>query len=147
MITILSTLTFFFNFPLFEDFSKRIVTSLRSYKTKKLLLIVFVLSMVIWLIEGIIVFFGFKAVNANVSIWSTCMIFPLACMLGILSFLPGGLGSIEFVLLLFFTTTYGLPKYQVMAGILISRFMSLWMQIITGTLLLPFLESKYKVLE
>jgi uncharacterized protein (TIRG00374 family) len=66
-----------------------------SFTSLKNLIIVLVLSAMSWILECIRLYIVFMAFNVEISFVAIIIIFLLANIIGILSALPGGIGSIE----------------------------------------------------
>ncbi len=127
-----------------EDFAEKFNRSIIKYKDVKILLKSFILSMGIWIVEGFIVYLCFLSIGINVNILAAVSFLTISMLIGVVSFLPGGLGSSEVVMVLLFTTVFLLPLHSVTAAVLIARFLSLWFNIIVGSLCLGSLKLNLK---
>lgn len=64
-------------------------------------------------------------------------VFLVSALIGIIPLLPGGLGSIDGVMILLYSMA-GISSSISTAATLIERMISLWMILILGIILLPF---------
>lgn len=128
-----------------NDFSKNLYKSFFNYKNKKTVFMTFVYSLLIWILEGATLFVSFKALGLEVTMISTIVIVPIAALISILTFLPGGIGSAEIITVLFFTSLFPLSLAEVTATALLGRFLSFWIYVALGTVLLSTFKYKYKV--
>lgn len=103
----------------------------------KLLLIATVISFVVWFLELTRVYVVFLAFGVEVSLGMIAAVFLVSTLIGIIPILPGGLGSIDGVMILLYSLA-GVSASVSTAATLIERMISLWMVIIIGLILLPF---------
>lgn len=86
---------------------------------------VFLLTLLAWVVEGGILFFAVKSVGLDINPLMAVEIIALSQIIGLVSSLPGGLGSVETVLtLLLAPFLLALPAAG--AATIIYRFASLW---------------------
>lgn len=71
------------------------------------------------------------------SLGMVASVFLVSSLIGIIPILPGGLGSIDGVMILLYSMA-GIPAGISTAATLVERMISLWMVIIIGVILLPF---------
>lgn len=128
-----------------SNFSKNLYVSFQKYKSKRIVLLTFLCSIFIWLLEGLTLFLAFKALSLEVTLVSTIVIVPVAALISILTFLPGGIGSAEIITVLFFTSLFPLTLAEVTATALLGRFLSFWIYALLGSILLSTFKYKYKV--
>ena len=98
----------------------------------------FVLSVIVWIVESLIFYACFLSLGIGVSAVTIFFIMSISVLVGVLSALPGGLGSFEVVMVLLFTTIYGFPIPTVTASILIARFAGFWLNMGVGAVSLGF---------
>ena len=98
------------------------------------------LSFVTWVIEILRVYIVFLAFGFNISPLLIGEIFIIASLIGMVPLLPGGLGAVDGVMILFFATV-GIPPSISAAATVIERLISFWLVTIAGTLILPFYGS------
>jgi uncharacterized protein (TIRG00374 family) len=107
----------------------------------KLLAIATVISFVVWFLELLRVFVVFMAFGVHVSLGMIAAVFLVSTLIGIIPILPGGLGSIDGVMILLYSLA-GVSSSISTAATLVERMISLWMVIIIGVILLPFFGTK-----
>lgn len=103
-----------------------IVVHTKSYSGTKDIIVIFLLSLVSWLMECIRLYLVFLSFGVHKSFFVIVIIFLLANFVGVISMLPGGLGSIEIsltTLLILFQT----PVYLAGSIVLMDRIISFWM--------------------
>jgi len=115
--------------------SKKLHFAFKKYKHLPTLLTSFLLTAMIWTLQGIVMFLCFKSIGLNVYPWACLAVIPLSVLIGILTFLPGALGSSEVITVTFFTTLFAISISQVTAVTLIGRFLLFWPYIIIGAIL------------
>lgn len=125
-----------------EEFSFNLHQAFVKYKDKRILALTFFLTFIVWSIEGLILFISFKALGLSVSFSVTAFAVCVSTLIGILTFLPGGLGSSEAVIILIFTSLFALTPAQVMAAAILQRIFGFWTYALFGVFLLG--SSKYK---
>ncbi len=150
--TLLKFCTFFSIFPWMkklgnrlDKFSTSLYESFSKIKAKKTLLVTFLFTLPIWLLEGAIFYIIFLSLGLKITLLSAVVIVPIAALIGVLTFLPGGLGSSEIIMVLFFTTLFSLTLPQVTAAVLLVRLVSFWTYAIVGSIILSTLKYRYKV--
>lgn len=115
--------------------SKKLNTAFKKYKHGPTLLSAFFVTALIWLHQGFVIFLCFKSIGLSVYPWACVAVIPLAVLIGVLTFLPGAIGSSEVVTVTFFTTTFALALHQVTAVTLINRLALFWPYVIIGAIL------------
>ena len=125
-----------------EKFSRSLHKAFMMYKDKKTLLTTFVYSLLVWLVEGAILWVSFLSIGISINIAFSVTIVALTTMIAVLTFLPGGLGSSEAVTILVFTTFFHLSAAEVMSAAILSRLFGYWVYVLLGAVLLA--SSKYK---
>lgn len=107
---------------------------------RKLLVYATIISFLVWFLELFRVYVVFLAFGVHVSMGMIAAVFLVSTLIGIIPALPGGLGSIDGVMILLYSMA-GISASISTAATLIERSISLWMVIILGVLLLPFFGS------
>jgi len=115
------------------------------FKDKKMWLVTFLWTNVIWILEGIILFIAFVALGLEVTLLSAIVIVPLSAIVGVLFILPGGLGPSELTLVAFFTVLFNLSLAQITSAALVGRLLSFWIFVIVGAIVLATMKYKYKL--
>ena len=101
-----------------------------------------ILTIAIWIFDALPFYIAFRAIGVNeLSIWFFTTILAFAIICGVLSFLPGGVGSTEGILILILGT-FGLTTSLAASGVLIARFFTLWFAIGLGLLCVGYLGKK-----
>lgn len=98
------------------------------------------LSFVIWIFEIVRVYLVFLAFGANVNLIVIGEVFILACLVGMIPLLPGGIGAIDSVMIIFYSAA-GISASISAAATVIERLISYWMPTIIGMVILPYYGS------
>ncbi|MEM5829231.1 MAG: lysylphosphatidylglycerol synthase transmembrane domain-containing protein [Candidatus Aenigmatarchaeota archaeon] len=112
--------------PIIKKFSKDLSEVVRNFsigftqlKNSQMLSRIFLLTFLIWILECLIFLFSIKAVGIKLPL--VFFTLPLiSVLLGSLTFIPGGLGSIE-AILVFLLSSLGVPIPQATSAVLIYR--------------------------
>ncbi len=115
--------------------AKKLNKAFKKYSNKKSLIIPFLLTSIIWIVQGFVVYLSFMSVGIIVPIWACIAVIPLTVLIGVLTFLPGALGSTEVIMVTFFTGLFYFSLPEVTAAVLISRAILYWPYVITGAVL------------
>jgi uncharacterized protein (TIRG00374 family) len=124
---------------------KKAVSSLLGFQNSllylmndyKLIINATIISFVVWFLELIRVYVVFLAFGQTVSLGMIASVFLVSSLIGVIPALPGGLGSIDGVMILLYSMA-GVSASVSTAATLVERMISLWMVIIMGMILLPF---------
>lgn len=98
------------------------------------------LSFFIWGFEILRVYIVFLAFGANVSPIIIGEVFIMASLIGMIPVLPGGLGAVDGVMILFYAAA-GVPTSLSAAATVIERLISFWMATAIGLILIPYFGS------
>lgn len=98
------------------------------------------LSFIIWVFEIIRVYIVFLAFGANVDLVVIGEVFIVASLVGMIPFLPGGLGAVDGIMVLFYSAA-GIPYSISAAASVIERLISFWMTTFIGLVILPYYGS------
>ena len=109
--------------------------------TRKIL-VSFILTLVAWLLDGFVFYSAFKSVGITFHPLLFAGFIALATLVGIISFLPGGIGSME-VSLLFILGLQGVGGPVAVSGLLLARFLSIWYVAFLGLMSLIYLGRKF----
>jgi glycosyltransferase 2 family protein len=104
---------------------KGMVEHTKSFTSSKNLILVLILSFTSWILESIRLLTVFYAFNVNISLVAVIIIFLIANLIGIISALPGGIGSIELSLTGLFLL-FGVPSALAGSIALVDRLLSFW---------------------
>ncbi|MBI4814536.1 MAG: UPF0104 family protein [Methanobacterium sp.] len=115
-----------------ENFYQKFTEGLRSmieytktFSSFQNLLVVFILTAVSWLLECVRLYVVFVAFNVEINFVAIIIIFLLANIIGIVSALPGGIGSIELSLTGLFVL-FGVPSAVGGSIAMVDRLASFW---------------------
>ena len=103
---------------------------------KKVLYYTVPLSFVIWIFEIVRVYLVFLAFGAHVNIIVIGEVFIVACLVGMIPLLPGGLGAVDGIMILFYSAA-GITYSVSAAATVIERLISFWMATVIGLVILP----------
>lgn len=133
-------LSFFSRFKILS-FLKRA----EAYKFKKRTLAkTLALTFAIWGVDFSAELLAFSSVGVELNYFFLAGAAALSIVIGVLTFLPGGLGTTE-VSLLFILSLSGYPQAQLLAGIVLMRAATLGFSSLVGISMLPFISKKIKV--
>lgn len=118
----------------FQDTMKIVISN------KKVLYYALPLSFVIWIFEVVRVYFVFLAFGANVNLIVIGEVFILASLAGMIPLLPGGLGAVDGIMIIFYSAA-GITASISAAATVIERLISFWMATIIGLMILPHYGS------
>lgn len=118
----------------FQDTMKMVISN------KNVLYYALPLSFVIWIFEILRVYFVFMAFGARVSPVVIGEVFILACLAGMIPLLPGGLGAVDGIMIIFYSAA-GITSSISAAATVIERLISFWMATIIGLVILPYYGS------
>ncbi len=120
--------------PKIEHVAESFYVSSRRIKFSAILPVM-ALTILTWVIEGAILFLAIKSIGFDMSLIAAVEIISLTQIIGLVSSLPGGLGSVETVLtLLILPFLLALPAAS--AATIIYRFASLWVGMSIGVFFL-----------
>jgi glycosyltransferase 2 family protein len=119
---------------LYNNFTNTIINMTKytnSFSCFKNLMIVLILSSISWILECARLYTVLYAFNFHISFLSIIIIFFLANLIGILSVLPGGIGSIE-LSTTGFLVIFGVPVALAGSIALVDRLASFWVVSVMG---------------
>lgn len=114
-----------------------IISYAKSFSNLKNLSFVFILSLMSWLLECVRLYTVFYAFHVEIDFTVIIIIFLLANVIGVLSALPGGIGSIEISLTGLFVL-FGVPSALAGSIALVDRLVSFWLVNILGIIFSAF---------
>lgn len=106
-------------------------------KNKKLFIVATIISFLSWFLELVRVYVVFLAFGTNVSLGMIAAVFLVSTLVGIIPALPGGLGSIDGLMILLYSVS-GISASISTAATIVERAISLWMVLILGIIILPY---------
>ena len=124
-----------------QEFQKTMKIMLRD---RKVILYGVPLSFVIWFLEIIRVYLVFSAFGVDISLILIAEVFILASLIGMIPLLPGGLGAVDGIMIVFYSAA-GIPASISAAATVVERLISFWMTSIIGLAFLPYFG--YSVIE
>jgi len=107
--------------------------------TPKIIFKILPLTIFLWIVEGLVVFFSLKSFGIDLSIIKSEFIFVISALIGSATFLPGGIGGTEGGLLGLFLLE-NISYNDAIGPILIIRVIVLWMTIIFGIFINQIVE-------
>ncbi|MFH0832276.1 MAG: lysylphosphatidylglycerol synthase transmembrane domain-containing protein [Candidatus Aenigmatarchaeota archaeon] len=133
---------FFKKFPFLNKVSDNFIETFYSSKIKKRgIFKCLILTIFPWLFEGVILYLSFLAFGITTNPLVLAGIVALSVLIGVASFLPGGMGSAD-VAMIFILGMTGLGNTVTVAAVLLYRFLSLWYGILIGGLSFVYLSRK-----
>jgi uncharacterized protein (TIRG00374 family) len=102
------------------------------------------LALLAWGAEGVAFHVILQALDVDTSLGLAVGIYSVSVLAGALSFVPGGVGSTEAVMVLLLTLV-GADTPTAVAATLICRLATLWFAVIIGGVVLAMLETKTKI--
>ena len=106
-------------------------------ENRKGLVYTLILSFIIWGFEILRVYLVFSAFGANVDLIIIGEVFIVACLVGMIPLLPGGLGAVDGLMIIFYSAA-GVPASISAAATVIERLISFWMTTIIGMVIMPY---------
>ncbi|MBI4895133.1 MAG: flippase-like domain-containing protein [Candidatus Aenigmarchaeota archaeon] len=123
---------FFRKFPIANRLSKDFIeTFYKKRFSKKPLIKCFLISLIVWLLEGVVFYLCILSFGITVSPLIAIGIVSLAILIGNISFLPGGIGSSEIVMILLLTLV-GVPSVTAAASTILFRILTFWYMAFLG---------------
>ncbi|WP_458455336.1 UPF0104 family protein [Methanobrevibacter sp.] len=131
-----------------EEFENTIHNSIFGFQNtmrlvisdRKGLVISLIISFVIWIFEILRVYIVFLAFGANVNLIIIGEVFIVASLVGMIPLLPGGLGAVDGLMIIFYSAAGVSPSVSAAATV-IERLISFWMATIIGMVILPYYGS------
>lgn len=106
-------------------------------KDKHILFYGLPLSFFIWFMEIIRVYIVFSAFNADVSLIIIAEVFVIASLIGLIPFLPGGLGAVDGMMIVLYSYAGVSPSISA-AATMVERLISFWLTSMIGVAVLPY---------
>lgn len=105
------------------------------------LFVSYVFTLLAWFVEGYILYIILSSMGLPAEVATAVGIFSLGLLVGVLSFIPGGLGSAEAVMILLLVAT-GVGNSDATAATLLCRVATLWLAVALGSLALMAAEME-----
>lgn len=129
-------------FPLIKKVSQNFMKNFYKSKIKKRrLLMCLFFTFVSWFLDGIAFYLTLLALNITINPIILSGIIALSVLIGIVSTLPGGLGSTETVMILLLSLV-GVYSTIAIAGVMLLRLISFWYSMFVGGLSFIYLSKK-----
>ena len=128
-------------------FSDNLHSTFVMYKDKKMWVITFVWSFVIWLIEGVTLFIAFMSLGLPVTLLAAVVVVPISALIGVVFLLPGGLGPNEYATVAFFSVLFNLSWAQITSATIIGRLLSFWIYIAAGAIVFSTMKYEHKFID
>ncbi|MGB9978945.1 UPF0104 family protein [Methanobacterium sp.] len=106
-------------------------------KDKNVLMYGLPISFMIWIFEISRVYVIFLAFGIPISPITIAEVFIISTLIGMIPLLPGGLGAVDGIMIILFSTA-GVPPSISAAVTIVERLISFWMTTIIGTAVLPY---------
>ena len=128
-----------------ENFMVNMQKSLSTYGNKRTLGVALVYSIIVWMIEGVILYAAFLSLGFNVTLVAAVTAICVSTLISVLTFLPGGIGSSELISVAFFMSITALTMADITAAAIVSRALSYWIYVVVGAALLCTMKYNYSV--
>jgi uncharacterized protein (TIRG00374 family) len=128
-----------------ESFSIGLHEAFVKYNASHTLGATFAYSLAVWIVEGTILFMSFLMLDTYVNPFLVIAVGAISTLVGVITFLPAGLGSSEAVTILIFTTFLSIPPAKVLAAAILARIFSYWNYVLVGIVLLNLSKIKFKI--
>jgi uncharacterized protein (TIRG00374 family) len=109
------------------------IDSARVLLNGRLLLSALAVGVPAWFAEAVGLFIIIQQLGQSISILEATGVYALGMLAGALSFVPGGLGSTEAVMVILLSAL-GVPTTEAIAGTLVCRVATLWFSVLLGVL-------------
>jgi uncharacterized protein (TIRG00374 family) len=104
----------------------------------------FAVTFLAWVLDGIAIWLGMKAIGISIGLAATPGILALSTAIGIASLLPGGIGGTEAVMAIILGAV-GIEPSLAITGAILARFMTFWYNQLLGGLSLVYLSRSLDV--
>lgn len=94
------------------------------------------LGVLAWGGEGVACYLLLHKLGADISLYTTLFIYSTALLVGAVTFLPGGLGGVEFTLVKLFLI-HGIVASTAVTVTLLIRLFTLWFSVVLGLIVIP----------
>lgn len=130
--------------PIMNRVSDQFLETFYKEKISKMrLLISLFITMLVWLIDGYVFYLSFRSVGVVIDPVFFVGLFAVSTLIGVASFLPGGLGSTDAVMVLLLSPAMG-PSLAV-TGVFIARVITFWYFVFLGFISFIYLGRYFDV--
>ncbi|MCD6398930.1 MAG: flippase-like domain-containing protein [Candidatus Aenigmarchaeota archaeon] len=119
-------------------FSNILSSTFSKYKSLPTITYSFILTSFIWMAQSFILLISFYSLGISVPLWYCLLAISLSVLIGILTFLPGTIGSSEFITVLFFTSFLSLAPSQITSAVIIQRLLSFGIYVSLGAIIFSY---------
>lgn len=95
------------------------------------------ISFLIWLMEILRIYIVFSAFDVPISLELVAAVFIISTLVGIIPLLPGGLGTVDGIMIVLYSVA-GIPPSISAAATILERLISFWMTSLLGIAMLPY---------
>ncbi|MBI2971135.1 MAG: flippase-like domain-containing protein [Candidatus Aenigmarchaeota archaeon] len=141
--------TVMFNFMRKFPFLNRVDGSfIKNFYSEKIptknILVSLAVTSGVWALDGMVLYVALRSVGVDVAPAYLVGILALSTLIGVISFLPGGIGSSEFVMLVMLGHL-GVEQAVALSGIILMRLMTLWYSTLLGYLSFVYMTRKLNI--
>ncbi|MBL7206841.1 MAG: flippase-like domain-containing protein [Candidatus Aenigmarchaeota archaeon] len=129
-----------------DDFSPNFHNSFRTYKNFRVTLVAIFYSFIIWILEGIVLYIASLALGLNITLLSAVAIISIATLISVITFLPGGIGSSEIIMVLLISSIFAFSLPEITTAVLLARILAFWMYAFFGIIFMNLLKSNNRYL-
>jgi glycosyltransferase 2 family protein len=104
---------------------------------RKVLMYGIPISFLIWGMEILRVYIVFFAFHVQAPLSMIAAVFVIATLIGMIPFIPGGLGAVDAIMIILYSSV-GIPPSVSAAATIVERLISFWMTSILGLTILPY---------
>lgn len=130
------------------EIEKRAMDAMRGFqdsmrvmmRDRRVLMYGLPLSFLIWFMEVIRVYIVFSSFGTPVPLGIIAAVFVIATLMGMIPFLPGGIGAVDGVMIILYSAA-GVPPSISAAATIVERLISFWMTSVIGIAMLPYVGS------
>lgn len=108
-------------FNILQEYLEPLIQTIRGIFTSKNLVFAFGITPVIWILEALIPYMILYKLNYNVSFFMLVSIYFASSLIGLLSLIPGAVGSLELSFAYLLTNQLGIVNEDAVATILLTR--------------------------
>ena len=132
-------------FPILKRLSPDFIKTF--YKTRiksSRVLASFILTLIPWILDGVALYLVFLSFGVSLSPLLLAGMVALSTIIAIASFLPGGIGSFEVIIVVLFSFV-GVEHALALTAVLLFRFITFWYGILLGGLSFVYLSKKIDI--
>lgn len=119
---------------IFKGLIQRVIKSIKMFGGKKTILMLFILTPILWLSDAFIPYFVLKSLGYNINFQAIVPLYFASTIIGLISIIPGGLGSMDLSFSYLLSNLAGVLKSDAIITIMISRIVA-FIACFTGSVL------------